>query len=325
MPDHFGAGALTMNIVDGTRMNTGISYLTAEVRARPNLAIRGGVLVDRVLFEDNRATGVLLSDGSALSAGEVVLSAGSYGSAAILLRSGVGPSEDLDRIGVPTVANLPVGRNLMDHPILYTSFAAVPEKLGAQLPLIATILALGSSLAEPGEIDLHIAPTHFKDESSPTGANFILAIGLVRPTSRGRLWLDSADPAASPRIDINLLATREDQRRIVEGLRIARELSETDPLREFVHAEILPGPDVQTDEEILRAAMEYVGTYHHPTSTAPMGLDGDPKAVLDLHCRVRNTEGLRVVDASALPDVPSVATHVTVLGVAEHIARDYAG
>ena len=323
--DHSGAGALTMNIVDGTRMNTGISYLTAEVRARRNLAIRGGVLVDRVLFEGNRATGVLLSDGSALSAGEVVLSAGSYGSAAILLRSGVGPSEDLDRIGVPTVASLPVGRHLMDHPILYASFAALPEKLGAQLPLIATILALGSSLAKPGEIDLHIAPTHFKDESSPTGANFILAVALVRPTSRGRLWLDSPDPAASPRIDINLLATRDDQLRIVEGFRIARELSATDPLREFVHSEILPGPDVQTDEEILRAAMEYVGTYHHPSSTAPMGLDGDPKAVLDLHGRVRNTEGLRVVDASALPDVPSVASHVTVLGVAEHIARDYAG
>jgi choline dehydrogenase len=92
-----------------------------------------------------------------------------------------------------------------------------------------------------------------------------------------------------------------------------------------VHSEILPGPDVQTDEEILRAAMEYVGTYHHPTSTAPMGLDGDPKAVLDLHGRVRNTEGLRVVDGSTLPDVPSVASHVTVLGVAEHIARDFAG
>ena len=187
------------------------------------------MLVDRVLFEGNRATGVLLSDGSALFAGEVVLSAGSYGSAAILLRSGVGPSEDLDRIGVQTVTNLPVGRNLMDHPILYASFAALPEKLGAQVPVIATELAFGSSLAKPGEIDLHIAPAHFADGSSLTGANFILAVGLVRPTSRGRLWLDSADPAASPRIDINLLATRDDQLRIVEGFRVARELSRDRP------------------------------------------------------------------------------------------------
>jgi choline dehydrogenase len=324
VPDQSGVGALPMNIVDGTRMNTGMSYLTAEVWSRANLAIRGGVLVDRVLFEGNQAMGVLLSDGSVLSAGDVVLSAGTYGSAAILLRSGVGPNEDLDRLGVPTVVNLPVGKRLMDHAVLYTSFAALPEALGAQVPVIATLLALSSSLSKPDEVDLHIAPAHFADGSSPTGANFILAVGLVRPTSTGRLWLDSVDPAAAPRIDLNLLATRDDQFRIVEGFRIARQLSTTDPLREFVHSELLPGPDVQTDEEILRAAMEYVGTYHHPAATAPMGLDDDPKAVLDLHARVRNTQGLRVVDASALPDVPSAATHVTVLGVAEHIARDYA-
>lgn len=325
VPDHHGVGPLPMNIVDGTRMNIGISYLTSTVRARPNLAIRGGVLVDRVLFEGNRATGVLLSDGTTLPAGEVILSAGTYGSAAILLRSGVGPSGDLDRIGVPTVVNLPVGRHLMDHPVLYSSFAARPETLGAQVPVIATELVLSSSLAKPDEIDIHIAPAHFPDEHSPTGASFVIAVGLVRPTSHGRIWLDNTDPATPPRIDINLLATRDDQLRMVEALRIARELSATDPLRDLVHAELSPGPDARTDEQILRAAMDYVGTYHHPSSTAPMGFDSDPNAVVDLHCRVWNTEGLRVVDASVFPDVPSVATHVTVLGIAEHIARDYAG
>jgi choline dehydrogenase len=325
VPDQAGVGAMPMNILNGTRMSTGITYLSAEVRARSNLSIRGEVLVDRVIFEGSRATGVLLSDGSMLSAREVVLSAGTYGSAAILLRSGVGPSEDLDRNGVPTIVNLPVGKRLMDHPVLYTSYAALPGEFGVQTPAIATLLVLGSSLAKPGGADLHIAPAHFADPSSPTGANFIVAVGLVRPTSIGRLWLESADPAAAPRIDINLLATRDDQLRMVEGFRISRELTATDPLRELVDSELVPGPDAQTDEEILSAIEEYVGTYHHPTSTAPMGLDGDPDAVVDLHCRVLHTEGLRVVDASVLPDVTTAATHVITLGVAEHIARDYAG
>ena len=323
-PGHAGVGALPMNIAGGIRRNTGIAYLRSDVRARANLSIRGDAVVDKVLFEGTRATGVALADGTVLPAGEVVLSAGTYGSAAILLRSGMGPAGDLERLGVPIVADLPVGSTLTDHPNLNAAFAARPERLGAQTPMIAVLLVLSSSLAAPGETDMHVAPNHFPVEGSPTGANIVIGFGLVRPSSRGRLWLDSTDPLASPRIDLNLLGTREDQARMVEGLRLARALSQTGSLRDLVVSEMLPGPQAETDEQMLQAVLAVTGTYYHPTSTAPMGPDADHDAVVDLRCAVRGTDGLRVVDASVLPDVTSAATNLTVLAFAEHIARTYA-
>ncbi|WP_085639180.1 MULTISPECIES: GMC family oxidoreductase [unclassified Pseudomonas] len=320
-----GVGPYPMNIVDGVRVNTGMAYLTDEVRARKNLQIRSDSLVDKVLFEGTRATGVQLANGERLPAGEVILSAGTYGSAAILLRSGIGPGDDLRALQIPQVAELPVGQRLVDHPFYYNAYAAKPDLIGRQSPAIGAKLWTHSRSAAPGELDLHITATHlFPHEQSPTQVGFVLAVALTRPLSRGRLKLASRDPFAAPDIDLNFLAEPADRRRLLDGIRLARRIGATAPLAGMIHAELNPGPGNDSDEALLTSARATLDTYHHPTSTAPMGRPGDAHAVVDLQARVIGTQGLRVVDASIFPDVPSVATNVTVIATAEHIAGLYA-
>ncbi|KAF9902303.1 hypothetical protein EC991_005043 [Linnemannia zychae] len=316
-----GVGPYPMNVRDGIRVNTGMAYLTADVRSRTNLTIRGGVLVDQVLFEGGRAIGVLTSDGVELRAGEVILSAGAYGSAAILLRSGIGPADDLRALDIPVVADLPVGLRLQDHPFYYNSYAANPERIGTQAPLIGAKIWTASSEAKEGELDLHITATHYFNQStSPTGVGFVLAVALVRPQSQGTLTLVNRDPETAPRIDLNFLAESGDRRRLLNGVKLARRLGTIEPLASLIERELNPGLDTVDDAAIEANILGTLDTYHHPTSTAPMGADDNPMAVTDWLGAVRGVMGLRVVDASILPDVPSTATHLAVIAAAEHIA-----
>jgi choline dehydrogenase len=316
-----GVGPYAMNVVNGERINTGIAYLTTAVRARSNLTIISDGLVDKVLFDKSRANGVRLANGALYSGHEVVLSAGVYGSAAILMRSGVAPAEHSRRLGLPVVADLPVGRNLVDHPFYFNAYAARPEKLGGQSPAIGAFLWTHSSTASRGEQDLHITATHlFPQDKSPTGAGFVLAVALTRPLSRGKFWLDSLDPAAAPRIDLNFLAEKQDRERLLEGVKLSRAIAKRPPLSEMIASELMPGEGAQSDEEIFAAIKATLNSYEHPAGTAPMGLVSDPAAVVDLQGRVHGLKGLRVVDASIFPDAISAATNVTTIAAAEHIA-----
>ncbi|WP_342705533.1 GMC family oxidoreductase N-terminal domain-containing protein [Burkholderia arboris] len=320
-PDPHGVGPYRMNVVNGVRVNTGMAYLGHRVRARANLRVQGQSLVDHVLFSAGKAVGVRLADGQTVHANEVILCAGTYGSAAILLRSGVGPRRDLDALEIPVLADLPVGVRLKDHPFYYNAYAANPEAIGAQSPVIGAKLWTRSSMAGADELDLHITATHlFPHELSPTKVGFVLAVALTLPRSTGKLSLTSRDPASAPRIDLNFLADAGDRARLMEGVKLARKLGQTTPLDALVHAELAPGPAARDDHAIERSMLESLDTYHHPTSTVPMGGDDDPYAVLDLQCRVRGLKGLRVVDASIFPDTVSVATNVTTIAVAEHVA-----
>jgi choline dehydrogenase len=319
--DANGVGPYAMNIVNGERINTGIAYLTTAVRARPNLMIISDGLVDKVLFDKKRATGIRLANGASYSGHEVVLSAGVYGSAAVLMRSGVAPAEHSRRLGLPVVANLPVGENLVDHPFYFNAYAARPEKLGSQSPAIGAFLWTHSSTTSRGELDLHITATHlFPQDKSPTGAGFVLAVALTRPLSRGKFWLDSLDPAAAPRIDLNFLAEKHDRERLLEGVKLSRSIAKRPPLSQMIASELMPGEGAQSDEEIFAAIKATLNTYEHPAGTAPMGLVSDPAAVVDMQGRVHGLKGLRVVDASIFPDAMSAATNVTTIAAAEHIA-----
>lgn len=322
--DANGVGPYPMNIVNGVRINTGMAYLTDEVRSRDNLTIRADSLVDKVLFDGKRAIGVQLADGEKLFADEVILSAGSYASPAILLRSGIGPQQDLHALQIPLIAELPVGQNLMDHPFYYNAYAANPELIGSQSPAIGAKLWTHSSTAEDGDLDLHITATHlFPHEQSPTQVGFVLAVALTRPLSRGKVTLASRDPFIAPNIDLNFLAEPKDRQRLLDGIRLARKISTTAPLNTLIHSELNPGLGNDTDEALLASVKASLDTYHHPTSTAPMGRPGDAQAVVDLEARVIGVQGLRVVDASIFPDVPSVATNITVIAVAEKVASLY--
>ncbi|ELX12089.1 choline dehydrogenase BetA [Janthinobacterium sp. HH01] len=322
--DPHGVGPYRMNVVNGVRVNTGMAYLGNSVRARANLRVQGGVTVDRVLFDGTQAVGVRLADGQVIKAKQVVLSAGTYGSAAILLRSGVGPAKELEALDIPSVADLPVGQRLKDHPFYYNAYAAKPEAIGAQSPAIGAKLWTRSSLAKPGELDLHITATHlFPHEFSPTKVGFVLAVALTLPRSVGKFRITTRDPLAAPSIDLNFLADAGDRARLLEGVKLARKLGQTAPLSALVHSELAPGADAQDDNAIERSVLDTLDTYHHPTSTVPMGRDGDPHAVLDLECRVRGVTGLRVVDASIFPDTVSVATNITTIAIAEHAAARF--
>jgi choline dehydrogenase len=317
-----GVAPYQRNVVADTRVNTGMAYLTDEVRARPNLEIKTATLTDRVMFDRRRATGVLLADGTHVQGGEVILSAGVYGSAAILLRSGVGPAGDLRTLDIPVVADLPVGQRLQDHPFYFNAYAARPDRIGAQLPVIGAMVRTGSREADRGELDIHITAAHqFDPAESPTGAGFVLAVALVRPESVGSVTLASRDPWAAPRIDLNFLREPSDRRRLLDGIRLARRIGAAKPLADLIDHELTPGPDATTDAAVEQSMFATLGTYHHATSTAPMGADNDPAAVTDWLGAVRGLESLRVVDAAIFPDVPQTATNFTVIMAAEHINR----
>lgn len=316
--DQNGADGYPVNVVDGVRQSTALAYLTAPVRSRPNLTIVGEVNVDRVLFDGERAVGVLAADGTVYRSGEVVLSGGTYGSPAILLRSGVGPAADLRALGIEVVADLPVGQRLHDQPFFYNAYALASEHL-PMTPAVGSLLWTASSEASGDELDLHITATHLLDGSySPTGGAIVLAISVVRPESRGTLRLANRDPNQAPIIDDNYLGTDRDTRRMLEAVKLTRAIARNKVFTPFTAGELLPG-DAVGDDALPEVIAGNLAVYGHPTSTVPMGGPAEPSAVVDTVGTVNGLAGLRVVDASIIPEVPSTVTNLTTIMVAERI------
>jgi choline dehydrogenase len=324
-PNPSGVGGYPVNVIDGVRQNTGLVYLTEEVRNRPNLKMSGNVLVDRVLFEEGRAIGVVTASGAEIPAGEVILSAGTYASPAILLRSGIGPAADLASLGIEAVADLPVGQHLQDQPFYYNGYALKPDALDMR-PAVGALLWGQSSEARGDELDMHIAVTHLlPPEYSPTGGAITLSVAVVKPDSRGTLRLRGRDPREQPEIDCNFLADERDARRMLEGVKLARKIGRSPALAQFIELEILPG-DAVANDQLAGVIASNLASYGHPVATAPMGGPEDPWAVVDSHGAVKGIDGLRVVDASIMPVVPSVALNPTTIMIAERIAKTvYAG
>jgi choline dehydrogenase len=313
-----GADGYPVNVVDGVRQNAALAYLTAQVRQRPNLAIRGDVTVDRVLFDGTTATGVVAADGTVYRGREVILSGGTYGSAAILLRSGVGPAGDLTGLGIGVVADLPVGQRLQDHPFFYNAYALAPEYL-QMTPAVGALLWTASSEAVGDELDLQVTVTHLLDGSfSPTGGAIVLATAVVQPESIGTLKLASRDPDDAPLIDNGYLAAGRDARRMLEGVKLGRAIARNPVFAPFTAAELIPG-DTVADDALAQVIAANLAVYGHPTSTVPMGGPGDPWAVTDSVGAVNGLSGLRIVDASIIPDIPSTPTNLTVIMLAERI------
>ena len=316
----YGVGPYPLNVVNGVRVNTGMAYLTDAVRARSNLAIRGDAKVDRVVFEGKRAVGVKLVDGEVLSAREVILAAGTFDSPAILMRSGIGPSRHLSELGIATIADLPVGNRLQDQPFFYNVYA-LKREANAMKPAAGAIVWTRSQHAGPDDLDLHISGTHLIDpKASPTGGAIVLACAVTLPKSIGQLRLSSGDPRVAPNIHYNFFDDQNDLDRLVEVVRLSRKIGQTAPFSDLIDHEIAPGIAVDDGEALRTNIVTNAAAYLHPTSTVPMGADSDPTAVVDAWGKVRGVEALRVVDASILPEIPSVATNLTTIMVAERIA-----
>lgn len=313
-PGMVGAGRQPVNAVAGVRQSTALTYLRAA-RRRPNLTIRPDCPVDRVVIEDGRAAGVRPAGSTETIAGRrVIVAAGSFGSPAVLLRSGVGPAGDLAPLGVPVRRDLPgVGANLHDHPLLRirhdTADAAVPLQHQAMLTLTG----------DDGRVDRQVFPSG--PVAEPTGAVLTLLVALLRPRSRGRVRLTAADPAAPLSVVPGHLDHPDDLPRIVDGVRQARRIAAAPPLAGHLGAETWPGPAVRDDESLGNAVRAGMNTYHHPVGTCRMGPADDAGAVVDATGRVHGVDGLRVVDASIMPAIPAANTNLPTLMLAERCAE----
>ncbi|MEV0218091.1 GMC family oxidoreductase N-terminal domain-containing protein [Streptomyces sp. NPDC050704] len=299
-PGAVGAGPLPLNQIGGVRQSTALTCL-ATARERSNLTIRGDATVDRVLIDRGRCLGVRLAgSGEEIEAGQVVLTAGAYGSPVILLRSGIGPADHLRPLGIPVTADLPgVGANLHDHPLLRLLYASHAP---AAAPPRQTLLTTG-----PG---LQIFP------SGPEQGEVLLLVALMAPHSRGHVRLRSPDPYTPPDIDVGLLRAPEDAPRLLDGVHQARRLARTPPLSRYLDDELWPGPTADPDD----ALHEGLNVYQHPVGTCRMGPPNDPHAVVTPSGHVHGLEGLRVADASIMPTIPRANTHLPTLMLAEHLA-----
>jgi choline dehydrogenase len=312
-----GAGPAPRNVVNGVRHSMALTHLAAA-RTRGNLEVRAGVLVDKILISSRTVTGVRLADGTEIRSPEVVLCAGAYESPAILMRSGIGPATELTRHGIGVVADLPVGSALTEHPFFTMLISADPAKLGATLPAFGvTVTARSAGSVEP---DLHILPSTFvAPDVTPTGAAFAVQVGMVQPTSRGRVRLRSRSPNERPQVTPALLRTDDDLDRTLQGIAIARNILAEAPLSDLIVDHLDP-PAEMVGDELTARLRERVGSYCHPVATAAMGPQGGTHSVVDGHGRVWGLDGIYLADASIIPVIPSVAINITVAMVAERIS-----
>lgn len=327
------------------RSSAAMAYL-APNRGRKNLTVKTGAQVRRVIVEAGRATGVELASGRRLSASvEVILSSGAIGSPRLLQLSGIGPAGHLSDLGIPVVFDQPqVGANLQDHldlyaicevtgPHTYDRYAKLHWSAVAGLQYLFTRKGpVASSLFETGgfwyadpearspDIQLHLGlGTGIESgvAAMPDGGVTLNACYL-RPRSRGSVRLQSADPSVAPLIDPNYLADPRDRELSIEGLKLAQQILAQEPLKPFIKAERLPGPDVKGDEDYFDFICEHSKTSHHAAGTCRMGIDAD--AVLDPQLRFNGIEGLRVADASIMPTVISSNTNAAAIMIGEKAA-----
>ena len=341
-----GAGWFQTTTLNGRRASTARSYLK-PARGRRNLHVETAALAQRILFEGKRAAGIEYRQNGALrtvrAKKEILISSGAYNSPQLLQLSGVGPAELLKSHGIDVVLDAPgVGNDLQDHmqvrivmrcsqPITLNDILNHPGRrimAGARYAAFRKgplTIAAGTSgaffktdprLASP-DVQIHFLPfsTDKMGEKLHPYSAFSASVCQVRPESRGTLRIKSADPMVAPEIRINYLATETDRNVNVEGLKILRKILAAPALKPFVVEESEPGAKVVSDEDLLAFCRQRGSTVYHPTSTCRMG--NDSLAVVDQRLRLRGIEGLRVVDASVMPDLVSGNTNAPVIMIAE--------
>ncbi len=337
LDESIGMAPSPSNIWNGIRWNAAFGYLD-PVRSRPNLTIRGNVLTDRLLIENGRVAGVHVigPEGPAtIRAGRVVLSAGTYGSPAILLRSGIGSAEALSRAGVTPIHQLSgVGQNLHDHSAAYLQFTGsdlLKEQMSAfgetnWLPEEQTIAKARSSFCQEA-FDLHIYPAGAPYGDGPDPWFFIMPIACMTPRSRGSLSILNSDPTASPVLDHGYLTDpdRYDIGVLADGIEIGRSMTRQPNLAALLGEEFAPGPEVKTRKEIEVWLENVVVHYFHPVGTCKMGPNGDPTAVVDPRGKIHGLEDGYVADCSIMPVIPRANTNVPAAVIGERIGSWLAG
>jgi len=346
-----GAGYFQFAIKDGERCGASSAYLKPAM-VRNNLHVECDAFVDKIIFEDKKAVGVEYTQNGkkqrVRANKEILLCGGAFNSPQTLLLSGVGPKEELKCMNISVTHDLPgVGKNLQEHVdacVLVKSkktdgFTVSPFGLLKMLPDTLSYLTskkgkLSNSITQAGaflksspeievpDIQMHFVPLLYDD----SGRNMKLMVQngyschvcVLRPKSRGELTLRSANPRDPIKIDFNFFSDPEDEKTLVNGIKVARKILAANAFDAHRGKEIHPGTEVQSDEEIFKKCKELLGLVYHPVGTCKMG--NDPMAVVDDNLKVHGIDNLRVIDASIMPNIISGNTNATTIVIAEKAA-----
>jgi len=316
-----GAGFYQKNIKDGRRHSAADAFL-APVSNRANLRIVTGAQATKLLFTERRVNGLeYIVDGRrepARAAREVILCGGVIDSPKLLMLSGLGPASQLAEHNIPVLVDLPgVGQNLQDHLKLSVRWNGLttlpPSTVTAGMFLRSRALG-GEGGSAPPDLQFYVGRGLDQPDRFVT-----ITVSLVRPKSRGDVRLASADPLAAPRIRGNYLSERADVMALLDGVRLAREFARSTAYTKLRADEVEPGEGVTTEAALIEFARRASDTIYHPAGTCRMG--NDRLAVVDSRLRVRGVEGLRIADASIMPDVVSATTHAACVMIGARAAE----
>jgi choline dehydrogenase len=339
-----GAGLYQLTQRNGARCSSVDGYLKPALR-RSNLTVLTGAHTTRILIQDNRISGVEFlrngAPGTAHANAEVILAAGTINSPQLLLLSGIGPADELEKLGVNVVHDLPgVGRNLQDHPMVSVGYLCT-QKIsldGAEtlMNLLRYLLfksgPLTSNVAEAGlflstrnessapDLQLLFGPAYYRRHGLVRRKEHCFGFGptLITPESRGSISLHTTNPLDAPAVRANYLSTDADMRTMIAGVRLSRKLAHSQAFDPFRGEELHPGANAQTDSDIIEFLRNELETLYHPVGTCKMGTDS--LAVVDERLKVRGIDKLRVVDASIMPRIPAGNTNAPVVMIAEKAA-----
>ncbi|MEM1236431.1 MAG: GMC family oxidoreductase N-terminal domain-containing protein [Pseudomonadota bacterium] len=340
-----GAGYYQLTQRNARRSSAAMAFL-GEAKGRSNLTVQMNAQVRRLVIEKGKATGIEMADGSVITAdSEVILSSGAIGSPRLLQLSGIGPADHLQSLGIEVVYDQPeVGSNLQDHLDLYaicevtgphtydrfakphlSAFAGLQYLLTRKGPVASSLFETGGFWyadqdARSPDIQMHLGlgtGIEAGVEAMPNGGVTLNACHL-RPRSRGSVRLQSDNPTDMPLIDPNYLSDPYDREMSIRGLKLVQDILSQDALKPYILAERLPGPDVQTDEDYFNFICVHSKTSHHCAGTCRMG--ADDKAVLNPRLQFNGIEGLRVADASIMPNVNSSNTNAPSIMIGEKAA-----
>ena len=345
-----GAGffSVSYNPDNGYRSSASVAYIHPIFKGeerRPNLTVLTETHVSRLNVRGSKVSSIdiTLKSGQKLQLSprkEVILSAGAVDTPRLMLHSGLGPREQLEGLGIPVVRNIPgVGENLLDHPetiIMWELNKPVPADQttmdsDAGIFLRREIPNAAGTDGEAADIMMHCYQIPFTLNTSrlgypdiPDGYAFCMTPNIPRPRSRGRIYLTSNDPSVKPALDFRYFSDPEgyDAATFVAGIKAARKIADTSPFKDWLKAEVAPGPKCQTDEEISEYARRAAHTVYHPAGTTKMGdTIMDSYAVVNPELKVRSFTNLRIADAGVFPDMPSINPMITVLAIGERAAE----
>lgn len=330
-PGATGISHYPINSLDGVRVSTNDAYLE-PARDRSNLTIMGDATVDRIVIENERATGVEAAvDGEdqRFKGREIIVAAGAIHSPPLLMRSGIGPAAQLQTFDIDVIAELPVGENLVEHSAIWLGVAIKPEHQVDDVRGRHTncCVRYSSGLCDAGDNDMMLVSMNISSLDEAGKAEGLIIVCTYQTFSRGNVTLASTDASVQPNVDLNMLSDERDLTRMRDGFKRLFAVSQHEAVQgiaDRIYGTVTGGKveTLPSDEEIDTWLLNEVTDAQHPVGTCRMGSPDDPRTVVDPNCRVLGVDCLRVIDASIMPENPRANTHLTTVMIAEKMAEE---